>query len=339
MGVARSNSPNTVSHRAVENLYKDSHDILHKVEKVPSKQQQQQQQQLQVHQPESVQEDDDSIARSILKAELKALLSSNNGCAKDKEVVDIIAKLSDRNPFPKRFAQLDCFPGDYSTLTIPNFPGRIKATKNNGEDTVRYTLGRLSFDLFQPNELICTVRSIRNLVHPQYNASESKDNDITAVFSYHFIIDLTIHTSEGDLEATLINEGFCRESKDKNDRMSVTFTGGTLIPGYESTANENRMLALWEKTFTNAYEKANNARSFLGSIYRYCLILFLGLKLPTDSKYLGRSRHENAFHFDMKRPPKGFFDVLYLDDDMRITKGNRGTITVLERISSNALSQ
>jgi len=297
---------------------------------VPSKQQ--------GKQPESVQEEDDSTIRSYLKAELKSLLSLNNGCTKGKEVNDIISKLAERNPCRKSLAQLDCFPGDYSTLSISNFPGRIKATKGNKDDIVKYTLGRLSFNIFQPNELICTVRSIRNPVHPQLNVSESKGND-SAVFSYHFIIDLVIHTPDGDLDATLINEGFSRESEDRNNRMLVTFTGGTLIPGCESTSYDNRMITLWEKTFANAYGKANKERSFIGWAYHYCLISFLGLTLPRDSIHLGSSRYENAFHFDMKRSPKGFFDVLYLDNDMRITKGNRGTITVLERASSDCFSQ
>jgi hypothetical protein len=329
-----------VSHRAVEEVKKDLHKILHRVDTVPFKQhdgQQLQVQQLQVKQPGILQEEDASIARSHLKAELKALLSANNGCTKDREVVDIIAKLSECNPCPNGFSQLDCFPGDYSTLSAPNFPGRIKTTKNNEENIKQYTLGRLSFNIFQPNELICTMKSIQNPVHPQHDALEDKDNG-TAVFSYHLIVDLTIHTPDGDLEATLINRGFCRESEDRDNRMKVTFTGGTLIPGCESTTNDKSMLALWEKTFANAYERANKERSFFGRMYQYCLILFLGLILPKDSKHLGSSRFENAFHFDMKRPPKGFFDVLYLDDDMRITKGNRGTVTVLERASSNAFS-
>ena len=329
-----------VSHRAAEEVKKDLHKILHKVDTVPFKQDAVQQlkvQQPQVKQPGIVLEEDTSNARNYLKAKLKALLSANNGCTKDKDVINIIAKLSECNPHRNGFSQLDCFPGDYSTLSVPNFPGRIKTTKNNQENIIQYTLGRLSFNIFQPNELICTVRSIQNPVHPQHEASEGKDND-TAVFSYHFIIDFTIHTPDGDLEATLINRGFCRESEDRNNRMKVTFTGGTLIPGCESTTNDKSMLALWEKTFANAYERANKERSFFGRIYQYCLILFLGLILPKDSKHLGSSCYENAFHFDMKRPPKGFFDVLYLDDDMRITKGNRGTITVLERASLNAFS-
>jgi hypothetical protein len=329
MGIPRSNSPSTVSQRAVDVVAKDLHESLHEVDTERSKQQPERHIQVQKH--GALHSEDDFTSIRYLKAELKALLSAKNGCTKDKEVVDAIAKLAERNPCPKGFAQLDYFPGDFSLLSAPSFPGRIK---NSKDDTVQYTLGRLSFNIFQPKELLCTVRSIQNQVLPQCSASGSKSNDVDA-FSYHFTVNLTIHTPDGDLEATLINRGFCKESQDRNDRMLVTFTGGTLIPGYES----NRMLALWEKTFANAYETANEERSLFGWIYCYFLILFLGLTLPTDWNRLGRSRYENAFHFNMKRPPKGFFEVLYLDDDMRITKGNRGTISVLERASPSGFSQ
>ena len=136
-----------------------------------------------------------------------------------------------------------------------------------------------------------------------------------------------------------MNRGFCRESKDRNNRMLVTFTGGTLIPGNESTANDDSMLPLWEKTFAKAYERAKKERSLLGWVYHYFLKLFLGLTLPKDFEHFGRSRYDNSFHFDIQRPPKGFFDVLYLDDEIRITRGNRGTLTVLERAASNGFSQ
>lgn len=194
---------------------------------------------------------------------------------------------------------------------------------------MQYTLGRLSFNIFQPNDLVCTVKSVRNPVHPQRN-----EDDGTSVFSYHFIVDIIIHTPHGDLDATLINRGFCRKSEGRRDRMEVTFTGGTLIPR-KCVTDDVIMLKLWNKTFSNAYEKAKKERSYFGWVYHYCMKLFLGLTFPTDSRNL----HDYAFHFDMKRPPKGFFDVLYLDDDMRITKGNRGTISILERGASNAFAQ
>ena len=35
--------------------------------------------------------------------------------------------------------------------------------------------------------------------------------------------------------------------------------------------------------------------------------------------------------FTMKRSPKGSLEVLYLDEELRITKGEKGTVLVFER--------
>eukprot|EP00536_Pseudo-nitzschia_multiseries_P007226 jgi/Psemu1/256063/estExt_Genewise1Plus.C_1670016 len=332
MGVARTNSPTTVSQQVVEDVEKNLPEIRSDARIVTSQQPETeavQKEEVLPKQPENL-EGDDSAHRSYLKSKLRALIAENNGCLNSNEVADTVKELSEMNPNPTNCARLQLFIGDYFTLNTPNFPGRLK-TASGDEKIVQYTLGRLSFNIFQPNELVCTVKSIRNPVHPQYDQFD----DAKSTFSYHIIIELTIHTPDGDLDATLINRGFCRENDDRKNRLMVTFKGGTLIPGNKSTIDDGPMLALWEKTFANAYEKADEERSYLGWIYQYFLKLILGLNLPTDS----RNHYDHAFHFDMKRAPKGFFDVLYLDDDMRITKGNRGTISVLDRFSLNAYSQ
>lgn len=329
MGVPRSNSPSTVSHRADAEAKKDSFERVHEVS---FKEHQHEQQQHQVQHSQSADQMEALDSTHFLKNELKALLVESKDCAKDTRVADIIAKLSERHPCPQGFANLDCFTGDFAALSVPNFPGRIKASKKNEEDIAQYTLGRLSFNIFQPNELVCTVTSIQNQL---YRKSNDDDKD---VFIYNFIVDLTIHAPDGDLEATLINRAFCRENESRHNRMSVTFTGGSLIPGNESTSYDNSMLVLWERTFAKAYKRATEERTFLGWIYHYCLVLFLGLTMPKDA-HMARSRSEHSFHFDIKRPPKGYFDILYLDNNMRITKGNRGTISVVERVSPNGFSQ
>jgi hypothetical protein len=287
-----------------------------------------------------------STTRNNLKIKLRSVLCKYNGCTKHKEVSKVVNELAKLNPYPKDCARLDLFHGEYYTLTTPSFPGRIKPINcdKNLKEIVQYTLGRLSFNIFQPNDLVCTVRSIRNPVRPLSNTTsimtKSKDNNDgtdakASAFSYNVIVDITIHTPDGDLEATLINRGNCRESDDVNNRMMCTFTGGTLVPSLVVN-NDTKMLKLWGKTFAKAYEKADKERSYFGWLYQYFLKLFLGLNLPIDVEDSDvDTMCENAFHFDIKRPPKGYFDVMYLDHDFRITKGNRGTICVLERSASN----
>jgi PAP_fibrillin len=264
--------------------------------------------------------------RSILKAKLKSLLAKYNGCTKNKAVVDVVDQLAEMNPTTKNCAQSNLFQGEFYTLTAPTFPGRLKPLTKDQEDIVQYTLGRISFNIFQPNKLVCTLRSVRNPVRPR--TVQTKDGQTT--FSYHLMLDITIHTPDGgDLPATMINEAYCYEHPDVNNRLMVTFTGGTLMPADEIVHDPTK-LKLWETTFQGAYQKADEERSYFGWFFHYFLKLLLGLTLPSDH----RSQQDilkNSFHFDMKRSPTGHMDVLYLDEDLRITKGNRGTIVIAER--------
>jgi hypothetical protein len=301
------------------------------VEKQKNQQYPQRQQTSDVETSGSITESDDSSSRveanegptSRLKAKLKSLLIKHNGCTDDNEVMDVVNQLAASNQQTGRCSESDLFEGDYFTITAPTFPGRIKPTNKDDEEMVRYTLGRLSFNIFQPKDLVCTMNSVRNPVHPRTEAS--KDGQKT--FSYHFVLDITIHTLDGDLPATMINEAFCYEHPDTNNKFMVTFTGGTLMPADE-LVNDPHMLKLWETTFQDAYQKADEERSYLGWFWQYCLKLLLGLTLPSDKP---SAVLDHTFHFSMKRSPTGFMQVLYLDDDLRITKGNRGTIVVAER--------
>jgi hypothetical protein len=257
-----------------------------------------------------------------LRAELKKLLSQNGGYTKDPEVVSVIDELIKINPCVDACARTPEFVGEFSALTCPNFPGRLESQPGQ-EHIVQYSLGRMSFNIFQPTKLACTLRSIRNPV-----VCLGKTEDGKNVFSYPLVLDITIHTDDGDLPATLINEAQCYEHTDIINRLMVSFTGGTLLPTKE-VLNDPTMLARWSKTFEGAYEKANQERSYWGWISQFFLKLLMGLTYPTDE-----SLAKHSFHFDMKRSPVGHLDVLYLDEEIRITKGNRGTVVVVERSMS-----
>lgn len=257
--------------------------------------------------------------RDQLKSQLRSLLAKHDGCTRHPDVISTVNELADLYPAVDNCSQSPLFCGTFFALTSPNFPGRLKPVAGE-EDLVKYTLGRLSFNIFQPQKLVCTLRSVRN---PVINQAGEKDGQKT--FSYSFILDVTIHTPGGDILAIIVNEGYSHCNKDINNRMMVTFTGGTLLPSHEVKSDINK-LRLWSKTFEGAYKKAEKKRSYVGRFFQYVLKTLLGLTLPTDD-----SSTNLSFHFDMKRSPVGHFDVLYLDEGMRITRGNRGTIVVVER--------
>ena len=55
----------------------------------------------------------------------------------------------------------------------------------------------------------------------------------------------------------------------------------------------------------------------------------LKMTFPTDE----------SMRFEMKRVMHGYVDVLYLDEDMRITKGNHGSIVVTTREGNTFLNK
>lgn len=258
--------------------------------------------------------------RDELKARVKSLLAQHNGCTKNPDVVQAIEDLSALNPTDDA-ANSALFIGEFHALTSPNFPGRISSNKGQ-EDLVQYTLGRLSFNIFQPQQLICTLRTIRNPV----KLNPPIEGDGKKVWSYPLILDISIHSPLGeDLPATLENEATCYEHAERKGRVMVSFSGGTLTPTEEVAMNPSK-LKMWAQTFEGAYTKADEERSYIGRIFQYIGQLLLGLTLPTDHSLL-----KNRVHFDLKRSPVGHLDVLFLDEDLRITKGNRGTLVVVER--------
>jgi len=256
-----------------------------------------------------------------LKSELRGLLFKNGGSTKEPDVMSVIEELIKMKPCVD-VAETTEFLGEFSSLTCPNFPGRIEQQTPGKEHIAQYSLGRMSFNIFQPNKLVCTIRGLRNEVIELGGTKDGKRH-----YSYNLISDITIHTDDGDLPAILINEAKCYEHSEIRNRLIVTFTGGTLLPT-EDVLNDTVKLTLWSKTFERAYQKADEQRSYVGWIVQFFVKLLMGLTYPTDEALA-----KHCFHFDMTRSPLGYLDCLYLDEDLRITRGNRGTIVVVERSS------
>ena len=101
----------------------------------------------------------------------------------------------------------------------------------------------------------------------------------------------------------------------------------------EEVLNDESKLELWSRTFEGAYKQADKERSYFGWAFQFLIKILLGLTYPTDATL---SKH--SFRFEMKRSPVGYLDVLYLDNDLRITKGNRGTVVVVERVNKTISS-
>lgn len=275
------------------------------------------------HKKSSIHQEDESFSVDLQKIKLRSLLDEHNGSTRHPDVASTINRLSELFNPTQHCSQLPLFLGTFVALTLPNFPGRIKPIAGE-EDLAQYTLGRISFNIFQPRKLICTLKG----VHNQLITQETEGRMDQKTFSYNFILDLVIHSPEGDLSAIMVNEAYCYENPHKNDRMMVTFTGGRLLPSDE-VKNDVFKLKAWFKTFEGAYRKADEERTLIDRCFQFLIKLLLGLSLPNDD-----SMSSLNYHFNMRRSPTGYFDVLYLDEDIRITRGNNGTIVVQERCKS-----
>ena len=282
---------------------------------------------------------DEDIKLKAAKSKLKTALQQYKGSTKNAKVMQAINELAVMNP-TKNAAESPLLLGEFIAHTSPDFPGRIKPEKGL-EDVVQYTLGRLSFGIFQPHHLKCTIRSVRNSIIENAPDDDSEAAEAARVFSaangncktfsYPIQIDLTIHTPQGDLPATMCHSAIAYVIPEHPDRLGVTFCGGSLAPTY-AVRSDPELMTLWTKVFDHAYSKAEEERSFVSSVLQYIFKKVFQLSTPTDDDLESNDKH--AVSFAMKRSPRGYWDVLYLDEDIRITRGNRGTIIVVERVSS-----
>jgi hypothetical protein len=258
-----------------------------------------------------------------LETSLKKLLKHHHGSTKHKEVRQAIDGLTPHNPTLTDPTSSPHWMGDFICHTIPEFPGRIH---NEDPELIQYTLGRLSFGVFQPHNLVCTMRSVRQSIQLR---RETKTGAFQS-FEYPVMIDLTIHTPTGkDLPAIVSHDAICYKCPKRHDRVKVVFKGSTLMPSKEVLENES-LLQVWMDTFQGAYAKAERERNILSRTLRGMMAWWFQMTFPDDEE-MQRTR-DHSVHFEMKRAPKGHLDVLYLSENTRITEGNRGTLVVVEPI-------
>jgi PAP_fibrillin len=272
---------------------------------------------------------DDETKLLAAKSNLKSALRKHHGSTKNPEVMAAINHLVSMNPSKSAVAS-PLLLGEFIAHSSPDFPGRIKPEKGM-EEVVQYTLGRLSFGLFQPCNLTCTITSVRNSIIVCDDPEQEVDGQKT--FTYPISIDLTIHTPKGDFPAVMCHSALCYVLPEHENRLGVTFRGGSLTPTYQVRSDPVKM-ALWEEVFDHAYSKAEEERSLMSKFMMFIFKKVFQLSTPTDEDFMNSATH--SVSFDMKRSPRGYLDILYLDEDLRITRGNRGTIIVVERMPSNA---
>lgn len=258
---------------------------------------------------------------------VKSLLAKHHGSTKNAEVLAAIEKLSAMNPI-KCASSSALLEGEFLCHTLPEFPGRIK---DSPPDTIQYTLGRLSFNIFQPHNLVCTVRSVRQCIQSRNSLKDQATGEVNRskfrTFEYPICLDLTIHAPKGDLPAVMCHSGVFFKSPKVPQRFSVAFKGSTLMPAYQ-VRSDPALLKVWKETFHNAYKNADKERGFWSKALRMAIKWWFDMELPSDDEV----GEDYSVNYQMKRSPRGHLDFLYLSERLRITRGNRGTLVVVERM-------
>ena len=239
------------------------------------------------------------------KIALREALNTYDGDVKQQTVKEKIDQLSQLNPIvdPTHNSLLES--QDWLLISAPSFPQGEKLS--NGK--YAYTLGRLAFNMFEPTNLKLVIDSVRQPV-VLLGEGEKRSHDIVVEFS---IIDELFPPLKGIVR----NLGVCYPADNKT--LQVEFTGGTLAP------QKGENLSIWKDIFGQDKSSKKGLKEQLMSVF---LKLMFGLVPPQ-----GMNKETGEISFTMKRSPKGRLEMLYLDEELRITRGEKGTVLVCERLA------
>jgi hypothetical protein len=245
--------------------------------------------------------------REQAKADLKTALAAHNGDTKHRAVVEAIALLASLNPTPDPAQNQALLEGNWLLINAPNFPGRLEDEENR----YVYTLGRLAFNKFEPVNLRVALERVSQPI-----LATGKENE----YSYDIVVEFKIIDEDfPELKGVVKNLAVC--SPVERDTLQVKFTGGELIP----LVNQNtEQIKQWLDIFGSNQKTSQVA--LLDRLKFWLVQTMLGMgKVSAIDTETGKKS------FAIEKSPKGLLKLLYLDEELRITKGNRGTVLVCQR--------
>ncbi|WP_424102922.1 PAP/fibrillin family protein [Moorena producens] len=246
----------------------------------------------------------DTEERTSAKTALRQVLAACGGNTKDKAVIGAIDKLSQLNPTTAPARNRELLEHQWLLISAPNFPGGEQLA--DGKNA--YTLGRLAFNMFQPTGLKLVIDRV---LQPVLLLGDGKQQ------SHDIIVEFTtIDQSLPQLRGIVRNQGVCHPISDTV--LQVQFTGGILAPHPSTNIKD------WQAIFAEQrqFSQKNWKEKFMSSFLK----LLFGLVPPQ-----GINPETNEVAFTMKRAPKGSLEILYLDEELRITRGQKGTVLVCQR--------
>lgn len=234
--------------------------------------------------------------------------------------------------------------GNWLLLSRPNY-AECLGTNSAGE--YMYTLGRMSFDMFTPGSLVCSISGVFNSIEVVKDKSSLRSipkklkDDIgkadCALRRYDIITAFKVESSSPlfgpnspnqnvnhPLRGTITTHGYMIPDPHTPNRHSIWFSSGKIEPNVE-----DKNLDLWKRAFSGG-----TLRRHLSEKARVLAAkLLLGALVPS------KMEDDGSMEFEMTRPIGGhgsaYVDVLYMDENLRIVQGHRGSLFVSTRVSSS----
>jgi hypothetical protein len=237
----------------------------------------------------------------------------------------------------------DSVDGMWLTLSKPTYFGCL-GENDNGDPM--YTLGRMTFDMFSPTNLVCSLQGNFNpvevvsdkerkamLATVPKSLREEVLSGKTTLRTYHVVAAFTIESNLASfpdapnkdvhrpIKGIMTTYGYSLPDPNVPNRHSIWFTGGRIEPN-----NDPSDILEWKRLFT-----LHPPRHTFGENAKLLAVkLLMGATVPKSMAADG------SMEYSFTRPLGGhgmaYVDVVYLDETLRIVKGHRGTFFVFSRL-------
>ena len=132
---------------------------------------------------------------------------------------------------------------------------------------------------------------------------------------YELVVNVDVLPPDGGvLKGVMVTNAKCTPAEGNLGRMSVKFDGGCLKPA------DGKVSDAWRATFSDLPSNAD-------------LTLPERFQLWVAKRLFGLSRGaaDGVQEYKMPKSPEGYLDILFLDEELRVTRGNRGSVVISER--------
>lgn len=225
------------------------------------------------------------------------------------------------------------YEGDWLMETLPSF---LDLQGHNSDGDSIYTMGRLSFNMIQPSNVLCSVQKVTQHIHKLDESTATAtaslpdlipkslrkelEEDASGLRTFRTDVHFTIESN--GVQGILQTDGYTIPNPTMENRYTCWFTGGKCFAVNGKDKDTRRK---WRQAFGTELKLKKRERFQL-----WMAKLLMGAE-PSSGML-----KDDSLQYVMKRPIGGhstaFLQVLYMDDKTRITQGNRGTVVAVTRL-------